>query len=58
MTYTFINNWLEHFQIKTEPNPFIFLYTFIIITVLMIIVTGYQSYKLITVSPTEILRQD
>ncbi len=56
--YYFIRNWLENFAVRIDLEPWYFIATGALFFVLMILASGFQVIKTLSISPSETLRNE
>lgn len=56
--YEIMNNWLGDFEYHTEINLMLFVVVLLIVTVFVMLTTGFQAYKAATVNPSENLKYE
>lgn len=56
--YKIMNNWLGDFEYHTEINFMLFVAVLLIVTLFVMLTTGFQAYKAATVNPSENLKYE
>ena len=56
--YKIMNGWLNDFEYHTEIHFMVFVLVLLIVTLFVILTTGFQAYKAATVNPSENLKYE
>ena len=58
IAYFFMNSWLQDFEYHISISPPVFLLTFVLVTLFVLITTGYQAYRAAVANPSENLKYE
>ncbi len=56
--YKIMNNWLNDFEYHTEINLMVFIAVLFIVSIFVMLTTGFQAYKAATANPSENLKYE
>ena len=56
--YKIMNNWLNDFEYHTEINILVFVMVLLIVSIFVILTTGFQAYKAAVANPSENLKYE